>query len=640
MPYETPSTFTWHAASCRISVLGARCAATSSVVSFFLPLRMAMIEREPKTDHPAKGAEIINTIPPSQPFPEIDLNTLLSHLTQLRAYPSTLPAGEPISVVQTHASAVLLAGDRVYKLKKAKDFGFFDYSTPALRRHFCEQEVLLNARLAPPIYLGVAPVLASPNGTLRFGEPFAPGSIPEPGTLLDQGRVIDYAVVMVRLPDEATLASRIAAGTVTPALVAHVARPVVNFHASAATNPYIASFGSLKIIGGNWEENFAQMKPYIDRTLDAATYEHLSTYVHDFLVGYEPLFAARVRDGRIRDSHGDLRLQHVYLLDDSSSGGLPASDSICIVDCIEFNERFRYSDVAAEIAFLTMEMEETSRADLARAFVDAYVVASGDEALRELLPFYACYRACVRGKVLSFQLDEPEVSAAQRELVRQQAEALFAQAALYARGPTRPTVAIIGGLMGTGKSTLAQALHRELGWVVVSSDAVRKRLAHLDPARPEPEAYGHGIYSGEWSARTYQAMLEEASAALATGRSVILDASFARRADRDAAAHEASLRGAHLVFIECRCPREVTLAHLAQRWSSRITGIAQTGKSLPDASDGRPELYDAQAASWQPFDIQEESVSAHMVIDTVVPVRVSLAQVLDHLSIPHFICRV
>jgi uncharacterized protein len=202
---------------------------------------------------------IIHTIPPSHSFPAADLNTLLSELAQPGAYPFALSSGETISVIQTHASAVLLAGKRAYKLKKAKDFGFFDYSTPALRRHFCEQEVLLNARLAPHIYLGVAPVLASPDGSWRFGEIYAPGHIAQPGTVLDQGQVIDFAVVMARLPEEATLASRIAAGTVTPALVASIARPVADFHASASTNPHIASFGSLKVIGGNWEENFAQM---------------------------------------------------------------------------------------------------------------------------------------------------------------------------------------------------------------------------------------------------------------------------------------------------------------------------------------------------------------------------------------------
>ena len=156
---------------------------------------------------------------------------------------------------------MLLAGKRVYKLKKAKDFGFFDYSTPALRRQFSEQEVLLNSRLAPQVYQGVAPVLAYPGDTFRFGPTFSPGQIPAPGAALEGGEVIDYAVVMQRLPDEATLAARVAAGIATPELLAAVAEPIARFHSSGPTTKYISDFGSLRVIQGNWEENFAQMRP-------------------------------------------------------------------------------------------------------------------------------------------------------------------------------------------------------------------------------------------------------------------------------------------------------------------------------------------------------------------------------------------
>lgn len=563
------------------------------------------------------------------PVFEPELAALLAQLGRPQAFPDQLSPDEPVLVMQTHASAVLLAGDRVYKLKKARDFGFFDYSTPALRRHFCEQEVVLNSRLAPHIYLGVAPVLARADQTFHFGTLYPPGEIPAPGTRLADGQVIDYAVVMQRLPDEATLAARVVAGTAIPALLAATAEPIARFHASVPTTRHIAEFGSLHVIRGNWEENFTQMHPYIGRSLTQETFERISTYVHEFFTGYAALFTTRIREQRIRDCHGDLRLQHVYILDEQ----LKAPNAISVIDCIEFNERFRYSDVAAEIAFLTMELTEAGRADLGRAFVDAYVRLTNDWGLYEILPFYICYRACVRGKVLSFQLDEPEVPAEQREMARRQAEALFTLAESYAGGPTRPTLLLVGGLMGTGKSMLAGMLREELGWTLISSDVTRQQLAEKESSERQKQnaAYGAGLYTPAWNARVYQSLLDQAVEQLKAGRSVILDATFTRRAHRHAVAQEAALHGASLVFIECRVPREVALQRLTRRWQVRQVGQEPATSA---ASGGRPDLYDDQAEAWQPFYAEEEPAVEHLVVSTVAEPPVVLAQVLDALSIP------
>ena len=558
----------------------------------------------------------------------IDFPMMLDALAQPGAFPYALPGDEPIKVIQTHASAVGLSADRAYKLKKPKNFGFFDFSTQALRRHFCGQEVLLNRRLAPHVYLGVAPVLADVGGQFRFGPPFSPEEVPLPGAALEWGEVVDYAVVMVRLADEAMLESLVRAGTATPSLLAEIARFVAKFHASVPTTEHIASFGRLEVIRGNWEENFAQMKPYIGRTLDATTYERLARYVHHFIDERAALFSSRVRDGHIRDCHGDLRLQHVYILDEVH---VPTTHpcSIVILDGIEFNERFRYSDVASEVAFLVMDLDAAQRPDPSRAFVECYVAATGDEALRELLPFYTCYRACVRGKVSSFQLDEAEVPPAQRELARKLAAALFALAESYTRGPTCPTLLLVGGVMGTGKSTVALALQRELGWALFSSDTLRKRLANLAPAQPLAEAYGRGLYSPEWTARTYEALVQEACRALADGRSVLLDATFLRRADRQAAARQAWRLGAKTLFIECTCPRALTLERLGERWTARMQGDRESSEGASRASDARPALYDEQAARWEAFEPGEEPESEHVVITTAQPLAASVEQVLD-----------
>jgi aminoglycoside phosphotransferase family enzyme/predicted kinase len=559
---------------------------------------------------------------------------MLRALSSAGAYPFALPGDSLISIIQTHASAVLLTPERVYKLKKPKDFGFFDYSTPALRRHFCGEEARLNRRLAPQVYLGVAPVLAFSNGQVRFGPTYPPDDVPMPGSTLDGGYVIDYAVVMVRLPDEAMLESRVRHGTAQPALLAEIARYVAAFHAATQTDEHIASFGLLGVIRGNWEENFAQMRPYIGRTLDAPTFDRISDYIYRFLDERVSLFASRVRDNRIRDCHGDLRLQHIYILDADND----PTHRLAILDGIEFNERFRYGDVASEIAFLTMELDAASRTDLSRAFVESYVAETGDQALREVLPFYACYRACVRGKVLSFQLDEPEVPETQRELARVHATSLFAQAASYASGPTRPTLLLVGGLMGVGKSTLALALQHELGWALFSSDAVRKHLAHLDPAQPRADAFGQGIYTPAWTARTYRTLLHEASAALANGRSALLDASFLQRTDRLATARAAAAHRANAMFVECDCPREVSLERLARRWKLRTEGSQGLEEESLRASDGRPDLYDAQCAVYEPFVSAEEPGIQHLVVTTTLPLVANVEQVLDALHTPRFAC--
>ncbi|MGZ3630652.1 MAG: bifunctional aminoglycoside phosphotransferase/ATP-binding protein, partial [Ktedonobacteraceae bacterium] len=476
----------------------------------------------------------------------IDFATMLQELTKPEAFLDvTLGDGlgyewggndRLIRVIQTHASAVVLAGERAYKLKKPKNLGFLDYSTPILRRHFCIQESLLNRRLAPKVYLGVAPVLLFSESRFHFGPTFSGEKVPLPGSSLDGGCVVDYAVVMVRLPEASTLEYRVHSGTADPGLLADVARFVAAFHATSHTDEQIASFGELEVIRGNWEENFLQMRPYIGRTLDAATYESIVAYIHHFLEERAALFATRVREGCIRDCHGDLRLQQIHVLDNENR--------LVILDCIEFNERFRYSDVASEIAFLAMELEEANRADLAYAFVDAYIKETGDETIREVLPFYICYRACVRGKVISFQLDESEVPSSQRAAAQQEARSLFDLAASHANGPTQPTLLMVGGMMGTGKSTLTLALQNELGWAYVSSDEIRKQLAHIDPALPNTDDFGQGLYDPDRTACTYEALLVEAEATLARGRSVLLDASFARQIYRQKAARLAATHGA------------------------------------------------------------------------------------------------
>ncbi|GCE30140.1 aminoglycoside phosphotransferase [Dictyobacter alpinus] len=549
---------------------------------------------------------------------------MVQALLKRQAFPFRYGRGEDPYLIQTHASAVIMTPDYVYKLKKPRNFGFFDYSTINLRRHFCQLEVSLNTPLAPGIYLGVAPVMQARNGTITFGATYPPSSEPAPGPGSEGATVIDYAVVMRRLPESATLHALLEAGKVTPDLMVSIAHVVAQFHSQTPTNTHIAQAGRIPVIRKNWEENFQQMHPYIEQTLSHKTYTALQHYVYQFLKQQQELFQQRFLHGYIRDCHGDLRLQHVYVL--------PEEDpSIILLDRIEFNERIRYGDVASEVAFLCMELDLAQRPDLADVFLTHYLAETGDTSLLKLLPFYACYRACVRGKVTSFLLDDPEINASQRSRAQSEASELFKLALGYTKWSPQPLLIIVGGVMGSGKSSVAQALQEKYACRLLSTDRIRKQLARLQPAQPQAEQFGAGIYDSSWTRQTYTALHQRALAYLRQGYSVILDGTFSRRADRQNIVRQASQYGASVIFIECVCPRELTLQRLEQRWQARLAGeqLSSQQRGASDASDGRPELYAMQMAQWEAFATEQEPGVKHIVLSTASSPQTLLSR-LEH----------
>ena len=330
------------------------------------------------------------------------LPELVQALLDPKAYPETLPQG--IELVQTQMSFVFLTGDYVYKVKKPVNLGYLDYTSLDRRQFYCQREVELNRRLCPDTYLGVVPI------TRDKGDTFVEG----------QGEVIEYAVKMRRLPREAMMDVLLANNQVSPQMVTSLAQKLVEFHQRAETNANISAFGDLDAITKNTEENFTQTVEYIGRTISQAKYRHIKNYTDNFIEKNTPLFHKRITDGRIRDCHGDLHAAHICF-----------TNGICIYDCIEFNDRFRYCDVASEVAFLAMDFDHYGRADLSRSFVNAYVAQSRDEELLRLLNFYKCYRAYVRGKVESFKLDDPYISEEEKARVLAVAKSYFDLAQSY-----------------------------------------------------------------------------------------------------------------------------------------------------------------------------------------------------------------
>jgi aminoglycoside phosphotransferase family enzyme len=330
-----------------------------------------------------------------------ELPVLIKALLEPEAYPET-PL--QIELVQTQISYVLLAGDLVYKIKKPVDFGFLDFTTLEKRKYFCEKEIELNRRLCPDTYLGVVAITRE-KGSYAVG---------------GRGKAEEYAVKMRRLPSEAMMDVLLTKNKVTPQMVKEVAGILGEFHRNAATGGEINEIGGINAVMKNTSENFEQTEKYAGTIIPRETFRRIKDYTAGFIRTHAALFHQRAEKGRIRDCHGDLHAAHICF-----------GDKICIYDCIEFIDRLRYTDVAAEIAFLAMDLDHYGRRDLSDIFVKAYVKESGDRELMKLLDFYKCYRAYVRFKIGCSQYDDPHIPADEKEKILANTKGYFELAESY-----------------------------------------------------------------------------------------------------------------------------------------------------------------------------------------------------------------
>lgn len=488
----------------------------------------------------------------------MQLDRLINDLSRPAAYP-----GPPrhVEVRQTHISVVFLAGDEVYKVKKPVNLGFVDFSTLERRRHFCEEEVRLNRRLAPGVYKGVVPVTQG-DGGLRFG---------------GDGEPVEWAVHMERLPDEATLEQRLFRGEVNGDAIRELARSVAGFHARAERGPRISAFGRFEAVAANVRGNFQKPLPGVSEK----AIERVERLFENALERLRGVVEARAARGVPCDTHGDLRLDHVYLFPDGAAG-----ERLVIIDCIEFNDRFRFADPVADMAFLFMDLGYQGRRDLARAFADAYFEASGDAQGRELLPLYSAYRAAVRGKVEGLKALQPEVSEPRRDQALQEARGHWLMALGELEQPSRrPALVLVGGLPGTGKSTLARGLAETAGFRIIRSDVVRKELAGIPPGQSGRQAFGEGMYTTEWTDRTYVECALRAAGPLREGERVLVDATFSRRAWRDSFLKAARRLGVRTLFMVCTADPEVVRRRLEGR--------------VGDASDADWDIYQRASKRWE-----------------------------------------
>lgn len=507
-------------------------------------------------------------------------------LTKAGAIPGETKAAK---LIQTQMSWVLIAGDHVYKMKKPVNLGYVDYTTLEKRRFYCHREVELNRRLCPQNYLGVSTVNLY-NGTYCID---------------GKGKVVDYAVKMKTLPAEKMLDYILEHGSPTPEMLHQVGARIAAFHQEAETGPHIDPFGSLESIRFNAEENFAQSRPYTGIAVSSETLERIENFATGFLDDHPELFKSRVREGYIRDCHGDLHSSHICF-----------TDRLCIYDCIEFNDRFRYADTASEVAFLAMDLDHYGRADLSQAFIQRYLEITGDNQTEKLIKFYKCYRAMVRAKVNCFKLDDPYVSAEEKRLSGLKAQLYFDLAESYTAD--KPWLLVNVGLVGSGKSTLAKALASHLGMAVISSDIVRKELAGIPPTQSDAVEIDTGIYSPDFSRLTYQTMFSQAEKWLKLGVSVILDGTFTVRKSRDKAREIAARNKAGFCELEYKISDEEACRRISRR-------LMDPG----NVSDGNTDVYFKMKREFEPLDETEES--QRVIIDSADTTEEHIASIRRHI---------
>ena len=499
-------------------------------------------------------------------------------LTDPAIYPHAV---DRVELIETHISWVFLAGERVYKVKKPVDLGFLDFTTLERRRFFCEEEVRLNRRLTHDVYLGV--VELNGRDAIRFE---------------GAGPKVEVAVMMRRLPQDRMLDELVRRDAADPALVEELGRIVARFHAAAPTGGEIDELGGLGTVSSNWSENFAQTAKLPAEVLPEEWRRILQTWVETFMAREAPRFGARVATGRIRDCHGDLQAQHVC-----------CTERIQIFDCIEFNHRFRYGDVAGEIAFLAMDLDRLGRPDVALRFLNAYLDASGDYDAVPLLDFYRAYRAFVRGKVLSFQIAErPETAAKARDR--------FALAVRYTERRDRPRLLITTGVIGSGKSTVARQVAARLGAIVVRTDAVRKRLAGLALSERRQVGFGEGLYGPEMAMHTYTEAMSVATKMLDAGWPVVVDGAFSSAAQRGLARDAATRAGAAFAVLWCDAPDPVLAERLRRR-----------ARDPEEVSDAGPDLLAEHRAHYESPDRE----SAVIRIDTTAGADRAAQKAVDDL---------
>ncbi|MGV8804697.1 MAG: bifunctional aminoglycoside phosphotransferase/ATP-binding protein [Polaromonas sp.] len=523
---------------------------------------------------------------PNPTLPQAASTTLIQALrARLQA-----DTGQPVALVETHISWVLLAGCLAYKLKKPVRLPFLDFSTLALRRHFCHEEVRLNRRLAPALYLGVLPVHGTAQAP-RLGTLYDSDSDTDAGS--DAGKPVDFLVCMQRFAPQALLSEQLAAGRLQPRHLDGLALRLADFHRAAPPlESSIASPAGPADVARHEAQPVRAVLSQLQAACNRAPLSDLRGWVEAQLPALQEVFSARRQAGAVREGHGDLHLANAVLIGDEAMA----------FDCIEFDPALRWIDVMSDVAFLTMDLKAHGRPDLAFRFLDGYLQRSGDYGGLRVLRFYEVYRALVRSLVACVRAQD--AAASLPDAAAPDYLACAQQLAGAAAGKGR--LLITHGLSGSGKSTLAGQLLEAAGAIRLRSDVERKRLFGLDALQRSTD-HALAIYTPQANRRTFERLKDCARTALQAGYPVIVDAAFLRRAERRAFEALAAGLGVPFSLLHCRA----SPAQLRQR-------VAARSASGMDASEADLRVLEGQLANYEPLDDHERAAALEVVTDEAV----------------------
>ena len=506
---------------------------------------------------------------------ETNLPPVIQEMLKPGFYPH--PVQEPIKLMQTHVSYILLTGDYAYKLKKAVNFGFLDYSTLELREHFCRQELEMNNRGAAEIYLEVLPITQTDNKIELEGN----------------GTPVEYTLKMCQFPQDNLLINLFHQGKLTEKMVEELGRLVAQFHSKCPTNDYVLSFGEVAKVRQAFDENYEQTAKYIGLAQTQEQFDATKDFTDNFFATKTEVLANRIKNGWIRECHGDLHLGNICLW----------HDKILLFDCIEFNEPFRFVDVMYDLAYGVMNFLVGNRPDLANVYLNSYLEESGDWEGLQVLPLYVSRQAYVRAKITSFLLDDPGVPATDKEQAKVTASQYY-KMALDCTKLEQGSLIIMSGVSGSGKSTIAKKIARQSNAIHIRSDAVRKHLAGVSLT----ERGGEELYTPEMTEKTYGRLLELGILLASAGYAVILDAKYDRQSLRQSVIAAAEKHHLPLQILHCTAPEQI----LRDRLNSR------TG----DVSDATANLLASQLANMESF-TEEEKVFVK-TLDTTQDVEAQL----------------
>lgn len=483
-------------------------------------------------------------------------------------YPHPVAAFE---IIETHISWVILTGPYAYKIKKPMNFGFLDFSTLALRRHYCEEELRLNRRFAAELYLEVIPIS---------------GSIERP-RLGGAGEPLEYTVKMVQFPQNQLLDRMLERGELTTEHIDAAARIIADFHTRAATAG--AGFGTATAVQQPVQENFDQIRTLLEESADFQQMQQVENWALDQANILNPIFEERKQSGRVKECHGDLHLGNITIY----------NGEVTPFDCIEFNENLSQIDVMSEVAFLLMDLEARGEPALANRFLNAYLECTGDYGGLRVLQFYKSYRAMVRAKVALLNLHTQGRDQLQRQQIFQQYHRYIGLAQRYMAPPT-PCLILMHGYSGTGKTTVSTPLVERLGAIRLRSDVERKRL--FGNGKPQAEV-NSGIYSHTVSDQTFAHLADLTKTVINAGYPVILDATFLHRGYRELFQRVAGELGVPLHIVSCELDDT--------RIRERINQRQADGK---DPSDADIKVYESQLQNADPLSAEERACTT--IVDT------------------------